>query len=115
MKTSGCKQVTGDITKFVTINDIDLTNLMSLKGDNLKNPFLCYLNINSLHYKIVDFRQILEQTGTEIVAVIDTKLSVEFPDSQFFIDGYRFPAYRRDRNNHGGRLIVFTERDLFAK
>ena len=48
METSGCKQVTKDITEFMGINDIDLTNLMSLKGDNLKNPFLSYLNINSL-------------------------------------------------------------------
>ena len=65
METSGSKQVTRDVTKFVTINHIDLTNLMSLKGDNLKNPFLCYLNINSLHCKIVDLRQILERNRTQ--------------------------------------------------
>ena len=44
-------------------------NLMSLKGDNLKNLFLSYLNINSLRYKIVDFRQILEQTGRAVSAI----------------------------------------------
>ena len=82
-------------------------NIMSLKGDNLKNPFLSYLNINGLRYKFVDLRQILEQTGIEIVAVSETKLSEEFPDSQFFIDGYMFPAYRRGRNDHGGGSIVF--------
>ena len=63
METSGCQQVTRDINKFVTINDINLANLMSLEGDNLKNPFLCYLNITSLHYKTVDLRHILEQIG----------------------------------------------------
>ena len=115
METSGHKQVTRDITEFMSINDIDLTNLMSLKGDNLKNPFLSYLNINSLRYKIVDLRHILEQTGIEIVAVSETKLSEEFPDSQFFIDGYTFPAYRRDRNSYGGGLIVFTRKDLITK
>ena len=115
METSGHKQVTRDITEFTSINYIDLTNLMSLKGDNLKNPFLSYLNINSLRYKIVDLRHILEQTGIEIVAVSETKLSEEFPDSQFFIDGYTFPAYRRDRNSYGGGLIVFTRKDLITK
>ena len=115
METSGHKQVTRDITEFTSINDIDLTNLMSLKGDNLKNPFLSYLNINSLCYKIVDLRHILEQTGIEIVAVSETKLSEEFPDSQFVIDGYTFPAYRRDRNSYGGGLIVFTRKDLITK
>ena len=102
MEYSGNDQVAEDITEFMTINDIDLTELKSLKGDNPKNPFLCYLNINSLRYKITDLRYILKQTGIEIVAVSETKLSEEFPDSQFFIDGYTFPAYRRDRNKHGG-------------
>ena len=58
---------------------------------------------------------ILKQTGVEIVTVSETKLSEEFPDSQFFIDGYTFPAYRRDRNKHGGGLIVFTKKDLITK
>ena len=42
---------------------------MLLEGDNLKNPFLSYLNINSLRYKIVDFRQILEQIGRAVSAI----------------------------------------------
>ena len=115
MESSGNKQVAEDITEFMTINDIDLTELKSLKGDNPKNPFLCYLNINSLSYKITDLRYILRQTGIKIVAVSETKLSVEFPDSQFFIDGYTFPVFQRDRNKHGGGLIVFTKKDLITK
>ena len=38
-----------------------------------------------MRYKIVDLRHILEQTGIEIVAVSETKLSEEFPDSQFLL------------------------------
>ena len=115
MESSDNERVAEDITEFLTINDIDLTELKSLKGDNPKNPFLCYLNINSLRYKITDLRYILKQTGIEIVAVSETKLSEEFPDSQFFIDGYTFPAYRRDRYKHGGGLINFTKKDLITK
>ena len=40
MESSGNKQVAEDITEFMTINDIDLTELKSLEGDNPKNPFL---------------------------------------------------------------------------
>ena len=90
MEPSGNEQVAEDITEFMTINDIDLTELKSLKGDNPKNPFLCYLNINSLRYKITDLRYILKQTGIEIVAVSETKLSEEFPDSQFLWTGILF-------------------------
>ena len=87
METSDCKQVTRDITEFVTIND--LINLMSLKGDNLKNPFLCYLNINSLCYKIVDLRRILEQTGIEIDAVSESE---ELLIHNFLLLGIRFQS-----------------------
>ena len=59
------------------------------------------LPINSLPYKNTDLRHIPEQTGIEIVAVSETKFSEEFPDSQFFIDGYTFPAYRRDKHGEG--------------
>ena len=99
----------------MTIIDIDLTELKSLKGDNPKNLFLCCLNINSLRYKITDLGYILKQTGIEIIGVSETKLSEEFPDSQVFIDGYTFPANRRDKNKHGGGLIVFTKKDLITK
>ena len=81
MESSGNEQVAEDITEFMTVNDIDLTELKSFKGDNPKNPFLCYLNINSLRYKITNLRHILEQTGIEIVAVSEAKLSKEFPFS----------------------------------
>ena len=115
MESSGNEQVAKDITEFKTINNIDLSELKSLQGDNPKNPFLCYLNINSLRYKITDLKYILKQTGIKIVAVSETKLSEEFPDSQFFIDEYTFPAYQRDRNKHGGGLIVFAKKDLITK
>ena len=39
MRSSGNEQVTEDITEFMTINDIDLTELKSLKGDNHKTRF----------------------------------------------------------------------------
>ena len=43
------------------------------------------------------------------------KLADEFPDDQFFIDGYNVPSYRRDRNQHEGGLMVFSRKDLITK
>ena len=76
--------------------------LNELKGKSLKNPFLCYLNINRLHNKIVDLRYVPAQTGTELFAVSETKLGESFPDAQFYVGGYNFPPYWRDRNKNGG-------------
>ena len=59
-----------------------------MKDQTQKKPFLCHLNINGLRHKIVDLRHVLSQTGTEIVAISETKLCSDFPDGQFQVDGY---------------------------
>ena len=98
----------------------DLSDLKKLKSSNLHNPFFAYLNINSLRYKIVDLRQILSSTELEVVAVSETKLNEElneeFPNSQFEINGYYNPGpYRRDRNEHGGGLMIFIKQGVPVK
>ena len=96
-------------------NNIDLSALKQIKTENLKNPFICPLNINHLRNKIVDLRHILFETGLEIVAISETKLYSEFPNSQFKIEGYSFPPHRKDRTKHGGGLLVFTKNDLINR
>ena len=54
---------------------------------------MSYLNINSLRYKIVDLRHVLETAGLKTVAISETKLSDEIPNEQFSIEGYSFPPY----------------------
>ena len=36
-------------------------------------------------------------------------------DSQFHIDGYQFPLFRRDRNKYRGGRIVYVRKVLIAK
>ena len=94
----------------------DLSDLKKLKSSNLNNPIFVYLNINSLRYKIVDLRQILSSTELEVVAVSETKLNEEFPNSQFEINGYyNSGPYRRDRNEHGGGLMIFIKQGVPVK
>ena len=77
--------------------DLDLYNLQLLKQKYHSNPFISYLNINSLSNKIDALRQICRILALEILCVDETKLYSSFPNSQFRIDGYIFPPYRRDR------------------
>ena len=100
---------------FENFESIDLGKLKELKGKNLKNAFLCYLIINSLCNKIVDSRYVLAQTGIELLVVSETKLTENFPDAQFYVEGYNFPPYRRDRNSNGGGLMVFAKKDLITR
>ena len=50
MESSGNQQVAEDITEFMSINDIDLTELKSLKGDNPKTKLRSKLK--NLHNRI---------------------------------------------------------------
>ena len=91
-----------------------LDGLKSLRNRNPRNPFLGYLNINHLRNKIVDLRLILREIGLEYISISETKLDASFPNAQFKVDGYHFPPFRKDRNGHGGGLIVFVKNDIIA-
>ena len=95
--------------------DLDLYNLQLLKQKYHSNPFIRYLNINSLSNKIDALRQICKISPLEILCADETKLDSSFPNSQFRIDGYIFSPYRRDRDNHGGGEIVFIREGLITK
>ena len=46
--------------------------------------------------------------------ISETKIDEPFPHSQFIIDGFSMP-YRRDRNAHGGGLLVYFRNNITAK
>ena len=81
-----------------------------------QKPYNGYLNINSLRNKIVDLRQVLYESELDIIAVSETKLSDEFPNPQFNIEGYYNPAQlRKDRTIHGGSLVVYVKTGIPVK
>ena len=90
--------------------DIDLYNLQLLKQKYHSNPFISYLNINSLSNKIDALREICKTAPLD-----ETKLDSSFPNAQFRIDGYIFPPYRRDRDNHGGGKMVLIRKGFVTK
>ena len=44
----------------------------------------------------------------------ETKLDESFPDHQFKKVSYQFPPFRKDRDNHGGRKVVFIKEGLIV-
>ena len=51
----------------------------------------------------------------DIVCIDETKIYPSFPDSQFHIDEYQFPPFRRDWNKKGGEKVAFVREDIIAK
>ena len=88
----GDLEIFNDTTTTV-ISNIYLPYLAELRKKYSDNPTIGYLNINSLRYKVVDLRHVLFESELDILAISETKLCVEFPDSQFVIEGYYHPAH----------------------
>ena len=62
---------------------------------------------------------ILSHIPLDIICIDETKLTIDFPDSLFNIDGYQYPPLRRDRNTklncRGGGKIVLLKNGLITK
>ena len=46
--------------------------------------------------------------------ISEAKIDESFPLSQFMIDGFSMP-YRRDRNAHGGGILVYFRNNITSK
>ena len=79
----------------------NIDDFIKIRETYSKNPILGYLNINSLRNKIINLKEVVEKAPIDILCIDETKIDESFPDSQFFIENYQFPPYRRDRNSKG--------------
>ena len=76
---------------------------------------ISYLNINHFENKVINFREICHQAPIDIICVDETKLDSSYPDSQFHIDGYQFPPFRKDRNKYGEGKNCLCKRRVHCK
>ena len=103
-------------SKTANSSNFDLRYLREVRKEFANNPIIGYLNINSLRNKIVDLRQVLYESELDIVAISETKLSDEFPNPQFIIQGYYNPAQlRKDKTIHRGGLVVYVKTGISVK
>ena len=50
----------------------------------------------------------------DILTIQETKLDSSFPTNQFLLDGYSEP-FRKDRNRHGGGVMIYVREDIPSK
>ena len=67
------------------------------------------MNIKSIRNKIISLRELVNKAPIDILCTDETKIDESFPDSQFFIENYQFPPYRRDGK------IVYVRQGLISK
>ena len=80
---------------------------------NKDKVVLATLNINSIRNKFSSLLEIISN-NIDVLVIQETKIDASFPDGQFLIPGYRKP-YRRDRNCHGGGILVYVRDDIPSK
>ena len=121
VNTINSKKSSTDRGKTENIDEIsnslsnDISGLVNLRNDFSKNPVLSYLNIKSLGGKFDNLQEFCFKTEVDILYIDETKIDPSYPDSQFHIDGYQFPPFRKDRNKHGVGKIVYVRNEVIAK
>ena len=85
---------------------LDLDGLNKLSKEHQNNPIIGYLNVNTLRNKINDSRKICRKAQIHVLCIDETKFDESFPDAQFHIEGYEYPAFRKDCNKKGGGNVM---------
>ena len=80
--------------------------LETLTTKNSDKIIIGHLNINFIENKF-SLLVSLVKDKLDIFMVSETKIDDSFPENQFIIEGYSKP-YRRDRNSHGGGLLIYV-------
>ena len=87
--------------------------MRNYKIDNVNNLVIGSININSIRNKF-DQLKLLVNNNVDILIIEETKIDETFPTGQFIIEGY-MPPFRKDRNQHGGGILVYVKDNIPAK
>ena len=88
---------------FHIISPLVSSGFEALRENKLKyvnNPWIGYLNINSLRNKKVDLREMILELSLDYLVLSETKLDHSSPTAQFYIKEYEVRA-GRGRDKHG--------------
>ena len=61
--------------------------LSDLRSTNASNLNFCYLNINSVRNKFIDFQETINR-NKDVISLVETKIDASFPSVQFIFEGY---------------------------
>ena len=94
---------------------LDIDGLIKVKNSYPNNPIIGYLNTNTLQNKIISLREIIAKAPLDVFCVDETKLDDSIPNSQFILENFQFPPFRRDQNSKGGGKLVYVKQGIISK
>ena len=90
-----------------------LNHMKDYRIKNAKNCIIGHLNVNSIRNKFDAIEYILSEGLVDIFAISESKLDESFPLSQFSVTD--FSNHRKDRNRHGGGLMIYVRSDILHR
>ena len=84
--------------------------MRKFKYSHPKNFIMSHYNVNSIRWKFVEVREILDLELVDFFGISETKLSPNF-FNDFNVPNYSKP-YRQDRNENGGGIMVYIKDSL---
>ena len=95
-------------SKDVQLSDEELSTILMKYSKNLK---VGHININSVaSFKFFELRSLILKSLFDIIVINECKVDHSFPDSHFYIKGFRL--YRKDRHRFGGGVFIYVRRGL---
>lgn len=89
---------------------LELTTILHHYNNNIR---IAYQNVNCVAgFKFFEVKSLILEGVFDVFALAETKIDGAFPDSQFYIKGYKM--FRKDRNSFGG-LLVYIRRGLITQ
>ena len=70
------------------------------------------MNINSIRGKKLELSAFLDFHQSHVVAIPETKIDSSIATSELFPETCQYSLYRKDRNLHGGRVLLFVHEDI---
>ena len=99
-------------SEIIPVPNTYLSNMLDKL--NLKSKLIiAHININHVINKFDPLVSIIRDK-IHILLISETKLDDSFPNSQFYIEGYKLP-FRKDRNRFGGGLLFYVKNENICK
>ena len=70
------------------------------------------MNINSIRGKKLELLAFLDFHQPHVVAIQETKIDSSIATSELFPETCPYSVYRKDRNNHGGGVMLLVHKDI---
>ena len=71
---------------------------------------LFYFNARSIVLKLDELLTLVQCEHPDVICIVESWLKSDILDSEISIPGYQ--VFRKDRNRHGGRVLVYTRDEL---